>query len=152
MQNDRNEEIDIREDAPSGGLMAALGETEKERQMFGALCVNYTAAYCCDLMTDRMERIKRQQFSHCAREKDRMHDQFCYSEWIRHAFETFGIKEPAPDYLEVFDAQNIMRRLKTEESFVYRHRTLPNGASMEYFETTVVRLYVDEKSFKIIMG
>ncbi len=152
MQNDRNEEIDIREDAPSGDLMAALGETEKERQMLGALCVNYTAAYCCDLMTDRMEPIKRQQFSHCAREKDRMHDPFCYSEWIRHAFETFVIKESAPDYLEVFDAQNIMRRLKTEESFVYRHRTLPNGAGMEYFEATVVRLYVDEKSFKIIMG
>ena len=74
-----------------------------------------------------------------------------YSEWIRHAFETFVVKGTAPDYLEVFDAQNVMRRLQREESFVYRHRTLPNGAGMEYFEGTVVRLYVDEKSFKVIV-
>ena len=35
-----------------------------------------------------------------------MQDQFCYSEWIRHAYETFIIKETTPDYLEVFDAHN----------------------------------------------
>ena len=127
-------------------------DLEKERQMFNALCINYTAAYCCDLMTDRMEPIKRKNFSHCAQEKENMQDEYCYSEWIRHAYETFVIKETAPDYLEVFDAQNIMKRLQTEESFIYRHRTLPNGVGMEYFEATVVKLYTDDNSFQIIMG
>ncbi len=129
-----------------------LSEAEKERQMFLALCVNFTAAYCCDLMADRMEPIKRSSFSHCEQEKDRLRDPLCYSEWIRHAYETFVVKESAPDFLEVFDAQNIMRRLRAEDSFVYRHRTAPNGAGMEYFEATVVRLYADEHTFKIIMG
>lgn len=130
----------------------ALEDVERERQIFNALCVNYTAAYCCDLIADRMEPIKQKNFSHSAQQKDHMQDQFCYSEWVRHAYETFVIKETAPDYMEVFDAPNIMRRLQKEESFVYRHRTLPNGAGMEYFETTVVRLYADQNSFKVIVG
>ena len=130
----------------------ALNDVERERQIFNALCINYTAAYCCDLIADRMEPIKQKNFSHCAQQKDNIHDPFCYSEWVRHAYETFVIKESAPDYMEVFDAQNLMRRLQKQESFVYRHRTLPNGAGMEYFETTVVRLYAEQNSFKVIVG
>lgn len=125
---------------------------EKERQMFNALCINYTAAYCCDLMTDTMEPIKQKSFSHSLQEKEKMQDPCCYSEWIRHAYETFVVKETAPDYMEVFDAQNLMRRLRTEESIVYRHKTLPNGVGMEYFEATIVPLYMDENSFKVIIG
>lgn len=125
---------------------------EKERQMFNALCINYTAAYYCDLMTDTMEPIKQKKFSHCSQEKEKMQDPHCYSEWIRHAYETFVVKETAPDYMEVFDAQNLMRRLRTEESIVYRHKTLPNGVGMEYFEATIVPLYMDENSFKVIIG
>ena len=133
-------------------LRNTLDSVEKERQMLDALCVNYSAAYCCDLKTDRMTPVKQRSFSHCARERGKLQDQFCYSEWIRHAYDSFVIHESAPDYMEVFDAKNIMKRLETEKSFVYRHRTKPNGAGMEYFETTVVRLYTDEHTFQIIMG
>lgn len=127
-------------------------DAERERQMLRALCVDYTAAYCCDLIADRMEPIEQKSFSHVVQEKGNMHDAACYSEWIRHAYDTFVIRETAPDYLEFFDAKNLMQRLQTKESLTYRHRTLPNGAGMEYFEITVVRLYADRESFKIIMG
>ena len=133
-------------------LRNTLNNVEKERQMFNALCVNYSAAYCCDLLADRMEPIKQKGFSHCARERENMQDQFCYSEWIRRAYDSFVIHESAPDYVEFFDARNLMRRLQTEQSLTYRHRTLPNGAGMEYFEATVVRLYTDEDSFRVIIG
>ena len=129
-----------------------LNQSEKERQMYNALCIDYTAAYCCDLLKDYMEPIKRKEFSHCEQEKGKLQNQFCYSEWIRHAYDTIIIKESAPDYLEIFDPENLMKRLKKEDSFVYRHKTLPNGAGMEYFETRVVRLYTDPGSFKIILG
>ena len=81
-----------------------------------------------------------------------MKDPLCYSEWIHYAYENFVIKETAPDYLEVFNADNLMQHLQTAESLVYRHRTLPNGVGMEYFETTVVPLYSDEHCFRVIMG
>ena len=133
-------------------LETALNTAEKERQMFNALCINYTAAYCCDLMTDYMESIKQKDFSHSAQETGNLHNRHSYSEWIRYAYDHIVVKESAPDYLEVFDAANIMKRLQTEESFVYRHKTLANGAGMEYFEATVVRLYTDEHCFKVIVG
>lgn len=45
-----------------------------------------------------------------------------------------------------------MAYLDDHESFVYRHRTLPNRAGMEYFEARAVRLYSDDDSYKIILG
>lgn len=128
------------------------GFAEKERQMLNALCINYTAAYYCDLKKDYMEPVKRKNFSHCEQEKDNMQNPYSYSEWIHHAYETFVIKETAPDYLEAFDAQNLIQHMKRQENFVYRHRTLPNGVGMEYFEINVVKLYEDPDSFVIIMG
>ena len=131
---------------------SALTDSEKERQMFNALCIKYSAAYYCDLMTDYMEPVKQKIFSHASQEKEKMLNPHCYSEWIQHAFETFVIKEESPNYLEIFDAENLMRRLKTEKRVVYRHKTLPNGAGMEYFETTIVPLYRDKDHFKVIIG
>ena len=75
-------------------LQHALDKSEQERHFYDALCIDYTAAYLCDLMA----------------------------------------------YLD------------DHESFVYRHRTLPNRAGMEYFEARVVRLYSDDDSYKIILG
>ena len=133
-------------------LQSALDTAERERQMLAALCANYTAAYHCDLVRDYMEPIKQKSFSHCAREEGNLSDRHSYSQWVRHAYETFVVRDTAQDYLEVFDARNIMERLRTQESFVYRHRTLPNAAGMEYFEATVVRLYEGEGTFQIILG
>lgn len=138
--------------AECGDAESALTDSEKERQMFNALCIKYTVAYTCDLMTDYMEPVKQETFSHCSQEKERMTDPHSYSEWIQHAYETFVIKDSAPDYLEVFDAQNLMRRLQTEGAVVYRHKTLPNGVGMEYFEATIVPLYQDENHFRVIIG
>ena len=129
-----------------------INSAEAERQMLSALCINYTAAYVCDLRHDYMHPIKQKAFSHATRAREKMRDQSCYSEWIRCAYDTLVIQETASDYLEVFNAQNLMNRLQNEESFVYRHKTLPNSMGMEHFEVTVVRLYVDADSFKVIIG
>ena len=76
----------------------------------------------------------------------------CYSQWIRHSYNTFVVKESAPGFMEMFDNRNLMAYLDDHESFVYRHRTLPNRAGMEYFEARAVRLYSDDDSYKIILG
>ncbi|MBU5479083.1 response regulator [Eubacterium sp. MSJ-13] len=133
-------------------LENALNNAKKEKQMFNALCINYTAAYYCDLMNDYLEPIKQKNFSHSAKGYNKLHNKNSYSEWIRYAYEHILIKETAQDYLDTFEAHNLMEHLKNEESLVYRHMTKPNSAGMEYFEATVVRLYADEHSFKVIVG
>lgn len=129
--------------------------TEIEKNMLAmlnALCINYTAAFCCDLRTDYMEIIKKKDFSHSAVANSNYRSIKSYAEWINYAYQHIIIKESAPDYLEIFDAQNLMQRLSKEESFIYRHKTVPNSAGMEYFELVVVRLAVDKNSFKVILG
>ncbi len=133
-------------------LVAYVNYEEKEKQMLNALCVDYTAAYCCDLMNDSMELIKERSFTHSAHSRKYREDLESFSQWIKYCYANVIVKETAPDFLKTFNAQNLMERLKKEDSFTYRHRTIPNEAGMEYFETVVVRLYTDEQSFKIIMG
>lgn len=131
---------------------ANLEVSEKEHRIFNALCVNYTAAFCCDLINDSMEPIKQKKFSHSAMSKSNIKNPNSYSEWIRYSFDNVVVKSESPDYMDVLGAKNIMKQLQTKESFTYRHRTIPNEAGMEYFETTVVRLYSDEHCFKVILG
>lgn len=123
-----------------------------ERQVFNALCINYSSAFYCDLMTDQMEPIKQKEFSHSVMSKNSMRDPNCYSEWVQYSYDNIIVKETAPDYLDVYNARNLMKRLSEEESFTYRYKTIPNEAGMQYFETTFVRLYSDEEHFKIIVG
>ena len=130
----------------------ALRSAEKERQILNALCTSFTAAYYCDLKNDRMEIIKQKDFSHSAKSQRGLKDPNCYSEWLQYTYDNVVVKDVSPDYLDVFDADNLMERLKTEESVVYRHKTVPNDAGMEYFEATVVRFFVDERTFKVIIG
>lgn len=131
---------------------ANLEASEKEHRIFNALCVNFTAAFCCDLLNDSMEPIKQKKFSHLSMSKSNLKNPNSYSEWIRYSFDNVVVKSESPDYMDVLDAKNIMNQLQTKESFTYRHRTIPNEAGMEYFETTVVRLYSDEHCFKVILG
>ena len=116
-------------------LQHALDKSEQERHFYDALCIDYTAAYLCDLMADTMTVIKKKSFSHCAAEELQS-----------------GSIESAPGFMEMFDNRNLMAYLDDHESFVYRHRTLPNRAGMEYFEARAVRLYSDDDSYKIILG
>ena len=133
-------------------LQHALDKSEQERHFYDALCIDYTAAYLCDLMADTMTVIKKKSFSHCAAEELQSGSIQCYSQWIRHSYNTFVVKESAPGFMEMFDNRNLMAYLDDHESFVYRHRTLPNRAGMESFEARAVRLCSDDDSYKIILG
>ena len=130
----------------------ALQNSMKEKQMFNALCVNFTAAYCCDLMHDTMELVKQNSFSHSAKLHKSITGKHSYNDWIAYCYEHVIVKADVPDFLEIFDRENLMKRLEKEEYFTYRHRTVPNQAGMEYFEITVVRFYSDDHHFKVIIG
>ena len=62
MPNGMQAGAEVIETSSLHSLERALSNTEKERQMFNALCINFTAAYYCDLITDHMEPIKQKNF------------------------------------------------------------------------------------------
>lgn len=123
-------------------MKSDYNHAEKERQLFNALCINYSSAYLCDLMNDSLEPIKQTKDSHFAVAREHMDNKDSYSEWIQYSYDHIVIRESAPDYLEVFDADHLMQHLKTEKSVSYRHKTRKNNAGEEYFEATVVRLFM----------
>lgn len=127
-------------------------DSQKEQQMLNALCINYTAAFCCDLLHDYIEPLKQKSFSHSAKAQSGLKNPHSYSEWISYCKDNVVVLKSSPDFAEVFAAENIMRRLRTEASFTYRHQTRPNAVGKEYFETTFVKLFADDSSFRIIMG
>ncbi len=133
-------------------LQQALTRSEQEKHFYDALCIDYTAAYLCDLVADTMTVIKRKSSSHSASTAQVPEVSQCYSKWIRHSYDHFVIQDVSPDYLTLFENQNLMERLKTQESFVYRHKTKPNAVGLQYFEARAVRLYADDHCFKIILG
>ena len=136
-------------------LQQALHHSEQEKQFFSALCADYTSAYLCDLMADTMTPLKRAPFSHSAIQQSASDDPAlsrCFSRWIHYSYNTIVVRDVSPEYIEVFDNQHLMNRLRTQESFVYRHKTIPNQAGMQYFEARAVRLFVDDTHFQIIIG
>ena len=130
----------------------SLQSALKEKQMFQALCLNFTAAYCCDLMKDTMELVKQESFSHAAQMLKSKGRTLSYSEWIAYCYDHVVIKSEVPDFLDIFDREHLMKRLEKDSYFVCRHKTVPNQAGKEYFEITVVRFYADDSSFKVILG
>ena len=140
------------EDAVPEPQQREQNNAEWEERFYQALCVDYTAAYCCDLISDEMTLIKQKNYSHSAASTKEESGPHCFSEWIRYTYENVVIRELSPDYLEQFNNANLMERLRREESFVYRHKTHPNKRGMQYFEARVVRLAVDAQSFKVILG
>lgn len=48
-------------------LQHALDKSEQERHFYDALCIDYTAAYLCDLMADTMTVIKKIILPLCCR-------------------------------------------------------------------------------------
>ena len=89
----------------------AQKDAEKGSQIFNVLCVDYTAAYYCDLMNDTIEPIKQKSYSHSAHAKTNMTDPTCYSEWIQYSANHIVAKEMAAEFLEVFDTKNLIKRL-----------------------------------------
>ena len=127
-------------------LQHALDKSEQERHFYDALCIDYTAAYLCDLMADTMTVIKKKSFSHCAAEELQSGSIQCYSQWIRHSYNTFVVKESAPGFMEMFDNRNLMAYLDDHESFVYR-RTVQEWNTLKRGQCVFIQMMTATRSF-----
>ncbi len=125
-----------------------------KKALIDALCLDYTVVFLCDLKKDTLEILKCSPFSHTAASEKELPKELrhSYSARMRYIYEHALVKESAPDYLEKFLPENLMKSLSRQDSFELRHRTVCNQAMSEYFSIKAVRLYADEESFKAIVG
>ena len=129
-------------------LQMKLRLAQNERVLMQALCSDYNAAYYCDLNMDYMEPIKRKNFTY----SNDMENEYSFSKFIQHSYDTFVVHESCPDYMHIFSADSIKEALKNQNSISYHVQTLPNDAGMEYFEVHIVKLFEDSDCFRVIIG
>lgn len=109
-----------------------------EQQMLMVLCRNSISVYRVDLMKNRAQIVKVEDYANTADELLPYGDEiFPYYEAIRDYYERFVIKETAPDFLQALQTESLMRALENKDRISRRYRCTPNARGQIYFEVRV---------------
>lgn len=133
-------------------LKNSLKELKKEKAILDALSIDYTSTYYCDLEEDKITVLKQGKYTNSIIAEETLVEGLqSYSFRIKYYYDTFVVKESAPDFLEKLSADHLKRYLRENDRFAYRFQAIPNRAGQQYFEVQVVRL-IGQEGFKAVMG
>ena len=125
---------------------------EQEKEILRVLCEDCSSVYRVNLRDDTAEVIKLEQYANASRMIASMDGtKVSYSRQMRQYYEKFIFAESAPDYLEVFSAENLMRELSVQERICRRFKSKPNDKGEEYFEIRATKLTEGEDSFLVLI-
>ena len=123
-----------------------------EQQMLMVLCRNSISVYRVDLMKNRAQIVKVEDYANTADELLPYGDEiFPYYEAIRDYYERFVIKETAPDFLQALQTESLMRALENKDRISRRYRCTPNARGQIYFEVRVSKLLQTDTSFQVLV-
>ena len=129
-----------------------LQAVKLEQQMLKVLCKDSTSVYRVDLMNDRAEIVKIEEHSNSAGDLlPHGQELFSYAEAVEHYYHKCVLKESAPDFLQLLDAENLMRELRTKDRVSRRYQSVPNAIGNIYFEVRANRVQQTETSFQILL-
>lgn len=129
-----------------------LQAVKLEQQMLKVLCKDSTSVYRVDLMNDRAEIVKIEEHSNSAGDLlPHGQELFSYAEAVEHYYHKCVLKESAPDFLQLLDAENLMRELRTKDRVSRRYQSVPNAIGNIYFEVHANRVQQTETSFQILL-
>ena len=128
-----------------------LQAVKLEQQMLKVLCKDSTSVYRVDLMNDRAEIVKIEEYSNSAGDLlPHGQELFSYAEAVEHYYHKCVLKS-APDFLQFLDAENLMRKLRTKDRVSRRYRSVPNAIGNICFEVRANRVQQTETSFQILL-
>ena len=138
-------------------LQEKLEQIEREKKILDALCVDYTSVHYCELSKDKIITIKTgtADYVHMTEEylrgEEKYKNLYSYSYRMQYYFDHYIVKESAPDFLEKFSAENLIRELADKKRMIYHFQALPNHSGQQHFEVQVVRVR-EEEGFNLVMG
>ena len=133
-------------------LEQELQAKEKERQVLTVLCQDSTSVYRVNLLTNTAEIVKLAGGTHTEEMlKNRVTAQLCYTFEMQTFYDSYVLKESAPDYMAVFEPQNLMRLLADSDTFHYRFQMHPNSLGQSYMEIRATKLAQNERTFQILL-
>ena len=132
---------------------------KNEKSILNALCMDYAFVYLCELRTGATARLKQfRELDELGSKENFRRLQECirggkneYDIRIRWYYDTFVVKDSAPDFVERLSSQALMAYLQDHGELSYRFRVRPNDTGMEHFEVRVVRLQ-DTDGFRVVIG
>ena len=129
-----------------------LQAVKLEQQMLKVLCKDSMSVYRVDLMNDQAEIVKIEEHSNSAGDLlPHGQELFSYAEAVEHYYHKCVLKESAPDFLQLLDAENLMHELRTKDRVNRRYQSVPNAIGNIYFEVRANRVQQTETSFQILL-
>ena len=130
-----------------------LEKTEKERQVLNVLCEDCTSVYKVSLKEDRAEIVKIEQGANASKMIDTEEKKLlCYSKEIAFYYEHFVIKESAPNFLQIFSCENLIRELKTKHKISLRYQATANANNHQYFEIRATKLSEENDDIQVLIA
>lgn len=129
-----------------------LQKMEREQQILNILCEDSTSVFKVNLLNNQAEIIKLDDKTNISTimilDEGMPVD---YREQIKAFYDQFVIPESAPDFLETFEADHLMRLLKDRRVISRKFQTEPNGMKQQYFEVRVTKIEESEAAFYVLM-
>lgn len=132
-------------------LQENLLSMEREQQILSVLSSDSTAVYRADLKSNTAEIVKIEVGSNT---QDLMYSsggKLCYFKEMTRYYNNFVVKETSPDFLEIFEPNNLMRALADKEVISHRFQCRPNGLGQIYFELRVTRMLCTDTEFQVLV-
>lgn len=123
------------------------------KELYEALCSDFTAIFQCDLIKDTLEIIKYDTGTHTDAAIQKLDSKTLskYTEMINY-FHTLYIQDSSIDFWNELQPNHLMHLLKHQSIVKYRFKTKPNPKGNQYHSFRAIMLNEDEDSFKVVIG
>ena len=124
-----------------------------KKELYEALCSDFTAIFQCDLIKDTLEIIKYDTGTHTDAAIQKLDSKTLskYTEMINY-FHTLYIQDSAIDFWNELQPNHLMHLLKHQSIVKYRFKTKPNPKGNQYHSFRAIKLNEDEDSFEVVIG
>ena len=124
-----------------------------KKELYEALCSDFTAIFQCDLIKDTLEIIKYDTGTHTDTAIQKLDSKTLskYTEMINY-FHTLYIQDSSIDFWNELQPNHLMHLLKHQSIVKYRFKTKPNPKGNQYHSFRAIKLNEDEGSFEVVIG
>lgn len=124
-----------------------------KKELYEALCSDFTAIFQCDLIKDTLEIIKYDTGTHTDAAIQKLDSKTLskYTEMINY-FHTLYIQDSSIDFWNELQPNHLMHLLKHQSIVKYRFKTKPNPKGNQYHSFRAIKLNEDKDSFKVVIG
>lgn len=124
-----------------------------KKELYEALCSDFTAIFQCDLIKDTLEIIKYDAGTHTDAAIQKLDSKTLskYTEMINY-FHALYIQDSSIDFWNELQPNHLMHLLKHQSIVKYRFKTKPNPKGNQYHSFRAIKLNEDEGSFEVVIG